>query len=100
MQRQNSMHLHRSELARLGNSEMEIFPLTERLSLKGDRVVFGLKSKTMGVRNGTLGTIENIDRLRLSVTVTLDNGKKAYVSLSSYDRIDLAYAVTVHSRRA
>jgi ATP-dependent exoDNAse (exonuclease V) alpha subunit len=77
----------------LGESQISV---KGRTVFEGDRVLFTLNNNSMGVRNGNLGTVESIDRRGNSLVVSLDNGKKAYVSLAAYDHIDLAYAVTTH----
>src|SRR3546814_7924787 len=48
----------------------------------------------MGVKNGTLGTIEKAAPDRLAVR--LDDGRRVTVDLKSYAHVDHGYAATVH----
>lgn len=50
----------------------------------------------LGIFNGELGVISDIDPLKGSVTITFDEGKTAEYKGKLLDNIDLAYAVTVH----
>ncbi len=62
-----------------------------------DRIYFLQNNKELGVKNGTLGTIEKIDGPH--VTVRLDNQAAARtltVNLEHYQHVDLGYAATVH----
>jgi ATP-dependent exoDNAse (exonuclease V) alpha subunit len=66
-----------------------------RLALaKGDRLLFTKNDKRLGVRNGTLGTIEGLDRA--SLIVRLDSGQRIAVDLDRYRNIAHGYAMTVH----
>ncbi|EGN7253090.1 Ti-type conjugative transfer relaxase TraA [Salmonella enterica] len=61
---------------------------------KGDRVVMLENSRELGVKNGSLGTVEAADDGQL--TVKLDNGKTISFGADQYDQIDHGYAVTIH----
>ena len=65
----------------------------------GDRIVFLKNDRELGVKNGTLGTVEAAEAGRL--TVEIDGGEKASrervtVEAHAYAAIDHGYAVTVH----
>ncbi len=60
----------------------------------GDRIMFRENNKQMGVMNGTLATITNIDRN--IVDVQLDNGKALRFNAREYNKFQLGYAATVH----
>lgn len=67
----------------------------------GDRIYFLQNNRDMGVKNGTLGTIEKIDGL--SITVNVDSNKvereeqrQVTFSLDRYNHISLGYAATIH----
>ena len=64
----------------------------------GDKILFKRNDHKIGVSNGTLGTIQNIqkDTSGYQVHVMLENGKKIQFSTDDYDHIDLGYAVTIH----
>jgi Ti-type conjugative transfer relaxase TraA len=60
----------------------------------GDRVMFRENNKELGVMNGTLGRIKNMDGS--SVHVTLDNGKDISFDAKEYTKFQHGYAATVH----
>jgi Ti-type conjugative transfer relaxase TraA len=60
----------------------------------GDRVMFLQNERGLGVKNGTLGTIEQISAQ--SVSVRTDDGRNVSFDLKDYDRIDHGYAATIH----
>src|SRR3546814_13718724 len=53
-----------------------------------------LNERELGVKNGSLGTVEKAASDRLEVR--LDNGRRVAVDLKSYADIDHGYAATVH----
>jgi len=61
---------------------------------KGDRVMFLQNDRGLGVKNGTLGTIDALDRQ--AITVRTDDGRAVRFDLKDYDRIDHGYAATIH----
>jgi len=60
----------------------------------GDRVMFLQNERGLGVKNGTLGTIEQVSAQ--SVTVQTDDGRSIQFDLKDYNRIDHGYAATIH----
>jgi hypothetical protein len=60
----------------------------------GDRVMFLQNERGLGVKNGTLGTIELVSAQ--SMTVQTDDGRSVRFDLKDYDRIDHGYAATIH----
>jgi Ti-type conjugative transfer relaxase TraA len=68
----------------------------ERTFAPGDRVMFLRNERSMGVKNGSLGTLERIDGAAL--TVRLDGGDRREVQfdLKNYAQIDHGYASTIH----
>jgi hypothetical protein len=73
-----------------------------RLSIKrgarhfasGDRAMFLQNERGLGVKNGTLGTIEQVSAQ--SLTVQIDDGRSLRFDLKDYNRIDHGYAATIH----
>lgn len=59
-----------------------------------DRILFLRNERDLGVKNGTLGTIEKAAPDRLAVH--LDDGRRVEVDLKSYAHVDHGYAATVH----
>jgi len=66
----------------------------ERHFAAGDRVMFLQNERGLGVKNGTLGTIEQV--CAQSMTVRTDDGRGVSFDLKDYDRIDHGYAATIH----
>ena len=66
----------------------------ERRFASGDRVMFLQNERGLGVKNGTLGTIEQVSAQ--SMTVQTDDGRSVRFDLKDYDRIDHGYAATIH----
>ena len=66
----------------------------ERSFAPGDRVMFLQNDRGMGVKNGTLGTVEALDRQ--AMTVCTGDGRAVRFDLKDYDRIDHGYAATIH----
>jgi len=66
----------------------------ERSFAPGDRVMFLQNERGLGVKNGTLGTIEQVSAT--SMTVQADDGRSIAFDLKDYDRIDHGYAATIH----
>ncbi|PYE85237.1 AAA family ATPase, partial [Phyllobacterium leguminum] len=60
----------------------------------GDRVMFLQNERGLGVKNGTLGTIEEVSTK--SMTVRTDDGRSVDFDLKDYNRIDHGYAATIH----
>jgi Ti-type conjugative transfer relaxase TraA len=59
-----------------------------------DRVMFLRNERDMGVKNGSLGTVQNVDRMRMAVM--LDDGRSVAFDLKDYAHIDHGYAATIH----
>ena len=66
----------------------------ERRFASGDRVMFLQNERGLGVKNGTLGTIEQVSAQ--SMTVQTDDGRSVRFDLKDYNRIDHGYAATIH----
>jgi ATP-dependent exoDNAse (exonuclease V) alpha subunit len=60
----------------------------------GDRVMFLQNERGLGVKNGTLGTVEQVSARSMSVRT--DDGRSISFDLNDYDRIDHGYAATIH----
>jgi len=66
----------------------------ERQFASGDRVMFLQNERGLGVKNGTLGTIEHVSAQ--SMAVQTDDGRSVRFDLRDYNRIDHGYAATIH----
>jgi Ti-type conjugative transfer relaxase TraA len=60
----------------------------------GDRVMFLQNERGLGVKNGTLGTVEQVSAQYISVQT--DDGRSVRFDLKDYNRIDHGYAATIH----
>jgi len=60
----------------------------------GDRVMFLRNERSMGVKNGTLGTVRRVSPERMGVR--LDDGREIGFDLKDYAAVDHGYAATIH----
>lgn len=65
-----------------------------RLFAEGERVVFLRNERELGVKNGTLGTVEQLSDTRMSVL--LDDGRRVAFDQKAYTDLDHGYATTIH----
>lgn len=88
----------RKKAGYLGEDSIKV----ENLDLHfGDRVIFTRNQKSLGVKNGSCGTVRGFSNELGTVSVELDGaGESQYrtrtISLDSYDHLKLGYAVTAH----
>ena len=66
----------------------------ERTFASGDRLMFLKNERSLGVKNGTLGTIEEVFSRRM--VVRLDSGQTVRFDLKDYAHVDHGYAATIH----
>jgi Ti-type conjugative transfer relaxase TraA len=66
----------------------------ERSFARGDRVMFLQNERGLGVKNGTLGIIEEVSARSMSART--DDGRSISFDLKDYDRLDYGYAATIH----
>src|SRR3954463_3866140 len=78
----------------LGNEVRVTVERGERGFASGDRIMFLQNERGLGVKNGTLGTIEQVSAR--SMTVQTDDGRSVHYDLKDYNRIDHGYAATIH----
>lgn len=60
----------------------------------GDRIMFLRNERDLGVKNGTLGTVESTSEVRMAVQ--LDDGRSIAFDIKDYASIDHGYAATIH----
>jgi hypothetical protein len=68
----------------------------EREFAVGDRVYFLRNERSLGVKNGTLATVESVRDGVLQVALDIDNARKVVVDTGMYKDIDHGYASTIH----
>ncbi len=66
----------------------------ERQFASGDRIMFLRNERGLGVKNGTLGTIEQVTPQRMAVRT--DDGRSVAFDTKDYAHIDHGYAATIH----
>ena len=66
----------------------------ERHFASGDRVMFLRNERGLGVKNGTLGTIEQVSPQ--SMTIRTDDGRSVAFDTKDYAHVDHGYAATIH----
>ncbi|TPL04293.1 Ti-type conjugative transfer relaxase TraA [Mesorhizobium sp. B2-4-11] len=65
-----------------------------RAFASGDRVMFLRNERELGVKNGTLGIVEELSTQSMSIRV--DDGRLVRFDLKDYAHIDHGYAATIH----
>lgn len=60
----------------------------------GDRIMFLRNERSLEVKNGTLGTVEQINER--SMTVRTDDGRSVAFDVKDYRDLDHGYAATIH----
>jgi len=66
----------------------------ERQFASGDRIMFLRNERELGVKNGTLGTVERVSADRMGVR--LDDGRQVGFDVKDYAAVDHGYAATIH----
>jgi Ti-type conjugative transfer relaxase TraA len=66
----------------------------ERSFAEGDRVMFLRNDRELGVKNGSLGTLQTVSAQRMAVL--LDDGRSIAFDTKNYAQIDHGYAATIH----
>ena len=66
----------------------------ERSFADGDRVMFLRNDRDLGVKNGSLGTLQSVSTQRMAVM--LDDGRQVAFEIKDYAHIDHGYAATIH----
>ena len=84
----------RQRLGEIGGGEAFQAEAGKRHFAVGDRLVFLRNDRTMDVKNGTLGTVEQVENGRLAVR--LDTGRLVMVDQVVYAAVDHGYAITIH----
>ena len=86
----------RRERGELGDDHRVQAEQGERTFAVGDRLYFGRNSRQLGVKNGTLGTLERLEGNQLTVRLDGGEGRRVTVDLRTYAHVDHGYALTVH----
>jgi len=65
-----------------------------RAFASGDRIMFLRNERGLEVKNGTLGTVEQVNQQ--SMTVRSDDGRSVAFDMKDYAHVDHGYAATIH----
>jgi Ti-type conjugative transfer relaxase TraA len=68
----------------------------ERYFAQGDRVMFLKNDRELGVKNGSLGTVAEVNRDAMRVVLDGAERREVGVDLRDYAALDYGYAATVH----
>jgi Ti-type conjugative transfer relaxase TraA len=79
---------------RLGPDQVVETTSGERAFAVGERLMFLRNERSLGVKNGTLGTVTALDRS--SVGVQLDDGRNLRFDRKEYTDLTHGYAATIH----
>jgi len=66
----------------------------ERQFASGDRIMFLRNERSLGVKNGTLGIVEQVTSQRMAVRT--DDGRSVAFDTKDYAHLDHGYAATIH----
>jgi Ti-type conjugative transfer relaxase TraA len=78
----------------LGGDVMVKAERGERAFASGDRIMFLRNERELGVKNGTLGIVEQVTPQRM--VVRTDNGRNVAFDTKDYAHVDHGYAATIH----
>ncbi|MEQ8694555.1 MAG: Ti-type conjugative transfer relaxase TraA [Gammaproteobacteria bacterium] len=82
------------EAGQLGEDIGVVTDRGDRNFASGDRLMFLRNDRDLGVKNGTLGQIEQVSPQ--SMSVRLDDGRNVAFDLKNYTHLDHGYAATIH----
>lgn len=79
------------------STKLQVFNREQKELVKGDKIIFGKNDSTLGIKNGQLGTVKDIDK-KGNVTIKLAQ-KEVRINIASqgpkpYPYLDHAYAIT------
>ena len=80
----------------LGHAEVIATTRGKREMAINDRIVFLRNEKSLGVKNGSLGTVEGIERGVLVVRLDGSDDTRIVVESRDYQDLDHGYATTIH----
>jgi hypothetical protein len=78
----------------LGNDVALAVERGERSFAAGDRIMFLKNERDLGVKNGSLGTVQSASPMRMAVM--LDDGRSVAFDVKDCAHIDHGYAATIH----
>ena len=82
------------EAGELGNDVRVKTERGARAFASGDRIMFLRNERGLEVKNGTLGTVEQVNQQ--GMTVRTDDGRSVAFDVKDYAHVDHGYAATIH----
>jgi Ti-type conjugative transfer relaxase TraA len=92
----SSIRTLREQSGQLGKAHVISTEQGKREFAIHDRIRFGRNEKTLGVKNGSLGTIERIEHGVLQIKLDGTANTRVAVDTKFYKHLDYGYAATVH----
>jgi len=88
----------RISLDEIKDSQLILTERGERQFAEGERIYFLKNDRDLGVKNGTLGTILNIENNQLKVKIDKEGAEESIIQFSTdrYNHLDYGYAATIH----
>jgi Ti-type conjugative transfer relaxase TraA len=86
----------RHQSGELGRSEQVSTATGKKPFTVHDRIRFGRNERDLGVKNGSLGTVERIERGVLQIKLDGPAATRVAVDTKFYKHLDYGYATTVH----
>jgi Ti-type conjugative transfer relaxase TraA len=86
----------RQQSGQLGKTEVVPTEHGKKPFALHDRIRFGRNEKTLGVKNGSLGTVERIEHGVLQIKLDGQEEARVAVDTKFYKHLDYGYATTVH----
>ncbi|ODU30006.1 Ti-type conjugative transfer relaxase TraA [Sphingopyxis sp. SCN 67-31] len=85
---------HMRDAGQLGDDVLVKAERGNRMFASGDRIMFLKNERSLEVKNGTLGTVEQVNQQ--SMTVRTDDGRSVSFDTKDYAHVDHGYAATFH----
>jgi Ti-type conjugative transfer relaxase TraA len=92
----NAVRALRQQSSQLGKTEVVPTEHGKKPFAVHDRIRFGRNEKILGVKNGSLGTVERIEHGVLQIKLDGEAGARVAVDTKFYKHLDYGYATTVH----
>jgi Ti-type conjugative transfer relaxase TraA len=86
----------RQQSRQLGKTEVVPTEGGKKSFAVNDRIRFGRNEKTLGVKNGSLGTVERVEHGVLQIKLDGETGTRVAVDTKFYKHLNYGYATTIH----
>ncbi len=86
----------RAQAGELGEAQIVATARGERHFAAGDRLYFLKNERSLGVKNGSLGTLESVRNGALEIRLDGVEGRRVALDIRDYPHLDHGYAATIH----